>query len=55
MRIIEIEASPNGGHLNQTSNDIIPIPDGYITGQRNGQDGGGKEEWERWCPDAVFL
>lgn len=29
MRIIKIVALDNGGHLNQTSNDIIPIPDGW--------------------------
>ena len=29
MRIIEIEASPNGAHNNQTSSGIIPIPDGW--------------------------
>lgn len=30
MRIIKIQAEENGGHDNQTTSEIIPVPDGWL-------------------------
>ena len=31
MRIIKIEANPNGAHRNQTSSGALPVPSGWAT------------------------